>query len=289
MSYIVAFVRFAPEETLYPVNCWRSDVKEGDAVVVRMKTRGDILKRAEIAYLAYLNWNCANTIECLASEAEFTLHGIFPPNPPRLHQGVNRPVDVWNVIREFGWRLHRTSSRTYKFACSARNTSSICYLFFRKNGVDIQIMNLATASGRDDDILSFSPTVGDVDRADCRGTDANFYVYLCDLAKAFSENRDCREVNRPSRSKRQIPWSGPAEPDRDTNWRDASGTRVAICTTVNTSDRRLRASVSSGASPRPPAVRQTPPAALTISEWLGAKKYLSVVSVGLPYAAHCFC
>ncbi|WP_210235239.1 hypothetical protein, partial [Mesorhizobium sp. M2D.F.Ca.ET.206.01.1.1] len=77
MSYIVAFVRFAPEETLYPVNCWRSDVKEGDAVVVRMKTRGDILKRAEIAYLAYLNWNCANTIECLASEAEFTLHGIF--------------------------------------------------------------------------------------------------------------------------------------------------------------------------------------------------------------------
>lgn len=221
MSYIVAFVRFGPKESLYPVNCWRSDVREGDVVVVRMKTRGDTLKRAEVAYLAYFNWNCANTIECMASEAEFTSHGIVPPNPPRIHQGINRPIDVWNVISEFGWRIHRTRSRTYKFACSARNASSVCYLFFRKNGVDIQIMDLATAPGREDDILSFSPSIGKVDRADCRGTDTNFYVYVCDLAKAFSENRDYREVKRPSLCRRHIPWSGPAGQDRDTDWRDA--------------------------------------------------------------------
>lgn len=221
MSYIVAFVRFAPKEDLYPVNCWRSDVKEGDVVVVRMKTRGDTLKHAEVAYLAYLNWDCSNAIECMAREAEFTPHGIFPPNPPRIHQGINRPVDVWNAIREFGWRLHRTRSRTYEFACSACNASSVCYLFFRKNGVDIQIMDLASVPGKGDDVLSFSPTVGNVDRADCRGTDANFYVYICELAIAFSENRDCLKVERPSLSTRRIPWSGPAKPEQDTNWRDA--------------------------------------------------------------------
>ena len=140
LSYIVAFVRFAPNESPYPVNCWRSDVREGDVVVVRMKSRGDACKRAEVVHLAYLNWRCANSIECIASEAQFTPHGIIPPDPPRMHYGVNRPVDDWNVIRVLGWRNHRTRSKTYQFACSARNDSFVCYMFFRRNGVDIQIM-----------------------------------------------------------------------------------------------------------------------------------------------------
>lgn len=221
MSYIVAFVHFPESKDLYPVSCWRSDIKEGDAVVVRMESRGDALKRADVAYLAYYNWNCANWIECLWSEAKLTRDGIILPNPPRRHNGVNRPVDVWNVIKEYGWRLHRVRSRTYKFACSARNATSVCYLFFRKNGVDIQVIDLAAAPATDDDVLGFASTVGDVNRADCRNTDTNFYVYICELAKAFSDNRDRTGVKSPSRSARHIPWSGPTKAEQDTNWRDA--------------------------------------------------------------------
>lgn len=220
MSYIVSFVRFSPQEPVYPVNCWRSDVNEGDFVVVRMNSRGNTLKRAEVVHLAYLNWKCANSIECKASEASFTPHGIETPNPPKVHQGVNRPIDSWNVIREFGWKLHRTTSKSYKFACSARNASHVCKLFFRRNGLDIQITGLDDPNSRPSERLSFSPNVGQTERMDCRNTETNFYVYVCDVAEAFSQDRDYRDVKRPAQSIRPLPWAAPGK-DEEPDWRDA--------------------------------------------------------------------
>lgn len=220
MSYITAFVRFSESDPLYPVNCWRSDVVEGDAVVVRLNSRRGQLRRAVIEYLAFLNWKCANEIVCHADEADFTPDGIFLLATAKQHVGINRPIDVWNDLKRLGWRIHQTRSKTYKFACSSRNKSKFCCLFFRKNGVDIQVLGLEDAFGQDGAPVGFASTSGEVYRADCRQTETNFYEHLCRYAKAFSNDDDYRMVAFPSRSYRRIPWT-PGELDRDTNWRDA--------------------------------------------------------------------
>src|SRR5688572_4708157 len=103
MTYIIAFVTFDKGDGKYPVNCLRTDIKEGDAVVVRMNTKGGELKWARVIGVEFLNWDCQNIIECLASEAQFGPEGItLPPNCPVI-KGISRPYDVHVHLYGTGW------------------------------------------------------------------------------------------------------------------------------------------------------------------------------------------
>ena len=53
MSYIIAFVKFAEADRDYPAGCFRTDLKAGDAVLVRLADKR--LKPAFVTALKYLN------------------------------------------------------------------------------------------------------------------------------------------------------------------------------------------------------------------------------------------
>lgn len=220
MSYIVAFMRFDGKDELYPVNCWRSDAKEGDFALVRINTRNGILRRAEIAHLSFYNWKCANSIECLADEAEFTPQGIILPQPSRMHQGINRPVDVWNLLKPGGWRLHRSNGTTYKFACSLVRHGRYCTIRFRKNGIDLQIVDASVYDNPMNEFPRFLAGQGHIERITTTKSDINAFVYIHDLASRFEKNVDHRDLVKPGACKRRIPWAAPAD-DGDTNWKSA--------------------------------------------------------------------
>lgn len=74
MSYIIAFVSFSEIEKEYPVQCFRTDLRAGDEVVVR---RADgKLRLAFISKRQYLNWDCNGRIECRRKEAWATAYAL---------------------------------------------------------------------------------------------------------------------------------------------------------------------------------------------------------------------
>ncbi len=62
MSYIIAFVSFSESDKEFPVQCFRTDVKPNDEVVIR-RSDGK-LRLAKILHTKYLNWDCKGKIEC---------------------------------------------------------------------------------------------------------------------------------------------------------------------------------------------------------------------------------
>lgn len=141
MSYIIAFVSYANEERTYPVSCWRTDIKPGDAVVVQQGHGSHVLKWARVDRLLFLNWECKHHIACLASEARFDSLGILLPKPIPMFAGLSRPEEVWHHLRQSGWTRCPTVSRLFKSAFCRHNGRQFANIFFRSNGVDIQIIN----------------------------------------------------------------------------------------------------------------------------------------------------
>jgi hypothetical protein len=142
MSYIVAYVQFEEDDRSldYPVNCLRTDLKPGDVVVVRMQTKGGTLKAARVTKIDYLNWNCANTIECLASEAALGPHEIELPSGCPIVFGLARIGDACVHLEKTGWTPRRPNNKTFRIAYGFENASEAALIFFRNNGVDMQIL-----------------------------------------------------------------------------------------------------------------------------------------------------
>lgn len=187
MSYIVAFVSYTDGGEVYATNCWRTDIQPGDAVVVRQETQDGRLKRAVVVKVEYLNWKCRNYIECLASEAEFDQFGITLPSPTPTVRGVCRHLDVWEHLKATGWSRHHTVSRLFKGGYSKTNSSQVANLFFRTNGIDIQIIEGTQNHALHGDCLSFGfcPTAS-VTRHTLSHSGLNVFQHVIDFSDAFT-------------------------------------------------------------------------------------------------------
>ncbi|MGO7358870.1 hypothetical protein [Rhizobium ruizarguesonis] len=196
MSYIIAFVAYRDGEEVYPINCWRADIKAGDAVVVRQETKDGALKWARVVRVEFLNWKCKNYVECLASEATFDSLGIRLPVPTPTVFGACRPAFAWDHLKATGWSRHLPVSRNYRGGFSRANRSEVANIFFRSNGVDIQLIEgshnpALTPDGR----LSFSFSVSPrIVRHALSHSGINLFELVIEFADAF--RTDCGPYDR---------------------------------------------------------------------------------------------
>lgn len=139
MSYIIAFVSFSESEKEFPVQCFRTDIKVGDEVVVR-RIDGK-LRCAKLTHLKYLNWDCNGRIECRKDECTFSADGdiVLPKDCPLVY-GISTPDVFVKELKSLGWVPIKSRQRMYRSILANLNRSSISYIFVRKNGIDIQIL-----------------------------------------------------------------------------------------------------------------------------------------------------
>lgn len=99
MSYIVAFVSFDENGKEFPMECFRTDLRVGDEVLVR---RGNgTLAHAYVKNLQYLNWNCSGLIECKKSECTIDIDNYFIlPNNTPIHYGVCTDSAFTKILKE---------------------------------------------------------------------------------------------------------------------------------------------------------------------------------------------
>lgn len=192
-AYIVAHVAFDKSGKTYPVNCFRTDITVGDEVVVKMNNRP--LKWARVDDVNYLNWGCQNTIECLASEAQFTANGIVLPAGGSLSiKGLARPYELAVRLFKMGWVSRRTASKMYRMAYSATNKTQTALILMRKNGIDVQIIDgLPAEKVKPNSVLSISREDGPFVGQPFHGSLHNILERTALFGEAFLRDATCLE------------------------------------------------------------------------------------------------
>lgn len=185
MSYIIAHVAFDKSGNKYPVNCLRTDIVTGDAVVVKM--RNGILKWAQVDDINYLNWDCQNTIECLANEAQFTADGIILlPRESLSMKGLGDSDELAALLFQLGWVPRLTASKMYRKAYSASNQTKTALILMRKNGIDVQLIDdLPAEKVKPNSLLTLSRTHGPFFQQPYRGSLHNILERTASFAEAF--------------------------------------------------------------------------------------------------------
>lgn len=139
MTYIVAFVKFDDSSTDYAVDCLRTDLKVDDLVLVSLQDRKS--KPGVITALQYLNWDCKGRILCKLEELIADEHGVLI-----LREGTVDVVGLATIsstmkhLISLGWIVQKPVSKAYRAALTASNSTSSANIFFRKNGVDLQLL-----------------------------------------------------------------------------------------------------------------------------------------------------
>lgn len=139
MSYIIAFITFENPTKKFPVQCFRTDIKQGNQVIVR---RADgKLKPAIVQDLKFLNWDCNGRIECKLDEVEYSSNGdiILPKGSPLIY-GISTPDVFIRELKSHGWVPVKTKRRQYRAALGFVNNYNAAYIFIRRNGIDIQLL-----------------------------------------------------------------------------------------------------------------------------------------------------
>ncbi|MBB3231966.1 hypothetical protein [Halomonas stenophila] len=139
MSYIVAFVSFEESTKEFPVQCFRTDVKRRDKVIVR-RTDGK-LRSAIIQNLKYFNWDCNGRIECKEDEVIYKADGeiVLPKGSPLVFGLATHDIFI-KELKLHGWVPVKSRRRQYRAVLGCTNATKVAYIFVRKNGVDIQIL-----------------------------------------------------------------------------------------------------------------------------------------------------
>ena len=139
MSYIIAFVQFGESREEYPVNCFRTDLRINDSVLVRGADKR--LSEARVNKIKYLNWDCSSFIECKCSEASTDDRGltILPKKTP-IVEGLSTQDSVISEIIKNGWVPLKPSNKSYRAVLAFDNETGSANIWFRKNGVDLQLL-----------------------------------------------------------------------------------------------------------------------------------------------------
>lgn len=189
MSYIVAYVSLPKSKINYPVECYRTDIKVGDAVVVRVNSRGGKLISARVVSVEYLNWNCKNRIECLESEAQFESEGITLPIKCPTKKGVSTPYDVFCHLYQTGWIPRKPKNKSFNIAYTRNNASHSANIFFRNNGVDIQVFPIeGDQDQRPNSLIGFFPTKQKTVRNFLSHNKVNALEQVIRFADSFGDN-----------------------------------------------------------------------------------------------------
>lgn len=143
MSYIIALVKLVYSEQPFPVECFRTDLAAHDQVVVRLGNGR--LRYALVVAVKYLNWDCKGRIECKASEStENHLGEIILPYGSPINMGITTHAAFVFAAKGLGCIPLKPSQRTYRNALGSTNETSTAYIFIRRNGIDIKIIETSS-------------------------------------------------------------------------------------------------------------------------------------------------
>lgn len=190
MSYIIAFVRYTDfTDKEYPVQCFRTDLKLNDIVLVR-RTDGQ-LRFGTVLKLEYLNWDCKGFIICKKSECSPDDQGnLRPPSNSAIILGISTPEVFTKKLIDSGWVLLRPHSATYRKILTKTNESKIAYIFIRKNGINIQIIPISEEKLpiKPNSLYRESLTQGQVVRHTLAHTTFNLYEGILRFSDSFINN-----------------------------------------------------------------------------------------------------
>jgi len=190
MSYLIAFVRFSESELDYPVECYRTDIKPFEEVVIRLAN--SVLKSATVVRMAYLNWDCKGRIECKLSEAATRKLSVENrPDIAEITVGLTTIDAVMIQLRKTGWIPLKPVSKQYRIAATHCNRTQTANIFFRKNGVDLQILpGLPHSRPGSFSKINISLSEGRVVRHFLSQTTFNLYEGISRFATSFLANED---------------------------------------------------------------------------------------------------
>lgn len=191
MSYRVAFVSFPSSERFYPVNCFRGDIKPGDLVYVTMNKKR-VHKKAKVKAVEYLNWNCANTIYCLASELKQKDGSRHIVERKKSDVRFHTRKDLISFLVESGWKQIAKNTPRSPLYYWKDNDSKTARLRFHKKGIDVQLFKTLSwmevgHEGRE------SPSVNDrskIARHRYYHSKRCIFEFIADFAEAFSKNEN---------------------------------------------------------------------------------------------------
>lgn len=139
MTYIVAFVRLDESANDYAVDCLRTDLKVGDEVLVSLQDRES--KSGVISALQYLNWDCNGRILCKLEELIADRYGALIPRVGAADVvGLATISSTMKHLISHGWIVQKPVSKAYRAALTVSNSTASANIFFRKNGVDLQLL-----------------------------------------------------------------------------------------------------------------------------------------------------
>ncbi|MHA6203692.1 hypothetical protein ACXU4B_04605 [Dyella soli] len=217
MSYIIAYVKFSGTALDYPVECYRTDLKVDENVLVRLADGG--LKQAVVTRVIFLNWDCKSRIECKESEATSDSEGnLLPPRGSPVTKGLATPKAAGEALRKQGW-IPIAPFSYYNLVFTRSNDSQTANILFRKNGVDFQILS----SIPEVEPKPFSPflhelTDGRIVRHYLSQTTFNLYEGVLRFSESFHRNENEYErFFKPvgSKEKRTADLAARLPPDRN--------------------------------------------------------------------------
>lgn len=188
MSYIIAFVKFLDSTKIFPVECFRTDLAPNDQVIVRLGS-GE-LRHALVVQKKYLNWDCKGRVECKASEASESSIGetILPRGCPII-SGIATPTAFVSAVRNMGWIPQKASQRMYRNVLARANETRTAYIFVRRNGIDIKVVEgVADELLRPYSLCNCSLSEGRVVRHSLAHTTFNLFEGVLRFCKSFDGN-----------------------------------------------------------------------------------------------------
>jgi hypothetical protein len=183
MSYIIAFVEYSPGGDVYPVECLRTDVDVGDAVIVHQPNRR--LTPATVVQIRYLSWNCGGQIKGKVSEAEQGEDGFWSlRNCPSVVGLVTNDAFVAELKLQ-GW-VPLKRGHIHMAALTNSNQTLSANILVRRNGIDLQILpTKRNALPRPFELSQESITEGRVVRHHFAHTTFNLYEGILRFATSF--------------------------------------------------------------------------------------------------------
>ena len=188
MSYIIAFVKFSTSGDAYPVECFRTDVSVGDAVLVQLPNRR--LTPATVVQVRYLSWRCGGQIRGKVSEAVLREDGYWSlRNCPVVVGLATNEVFIAEVKRQ-GW-VPLKRGHVHMAALTNSNQTLSANILVRRNGIDLQILPTRRSTlPRPFELSQESITEGRVVRHYFAHTTFNLYEGILRFADSFMSDED---------------------------------------------------------------------------------------------------
>jgi hypothetical protein len=185
VSYRIAHVRFTPDGHAYPVNCHRADIGPGSQVVVHLPNREPKLKRAEVVEVAYLNWDCTNTIIGLVSEVAIEKDGSFTvTRGPRNPRDVDTPKELVDQLIERAWRYYYSANKVWRAVYTKTVGDQAFFILSRVNGIDFMTCPAGKAPKPEGRKLRMALSEGRCARHGYYGSGVDLYRFTLDFAEA---------------------------------------------------------------------------------------------------------